>query len=182
MNTNSVGRRRRVARLAFAVILLAVVAAACQEMLASGESGEGAPSRLVIVPESVIIVPNDSVEFVVVAFTQSGDTADVDVVWSASGGTITPSAKGGQQGPGGGGGGGQGKRSGWYKNGKCGDYQVSATTVTGDISASASVRVTCTEPGPVATVTVTPEAATLQVGESIQLVVTLTDANGIRLT
>lgn len=180
--TATIFERGRGVRLAVAVMLLAVVATACQEMLASGESGDGAPSWLVIVPESVIIVPNDSVEFIAVAFTQSGDTADVDVAWSATGGTITPSARGGQPGSGSGGGGGQGKRGGWYKNGKCGDYQVTATTVPGDISARASVRVSCTEPGPVATVTVRPETAALQVGESVQLAVEVTDANGIRLT
>jgi len=177
--TSVISKRLGRARLAFAVILLAVVAAACQELLTSTEYGDGAPSRLVIVPEDVIIVPSDSVEFIAVAFTQSGDTADVDVVWSATGGTITPSnARGGQAGTNGG----QGKRSGWYRNGKCGTYQVTATTVQGGVSASASVRVTCTEPGPVATVTVTPETATLQVGESIQLTAVAKDANGITLT
>jgi hypothetical protein len=158
------------ARFALAVILLAGAGGACQEMLTSTDPSELTPARLVLSPESVTIARNDSVNFVAVGFTQSGDTADIQVVWRASSGNINSKGKKG------------GRHFGWYRNGKCGDYQVTATTVPGDISASASVKVACTEPGPVASVTVTPGSVTLQPGHSVQLSAELKDSNGLLLS
>lgn len=174
-------RRLRRIRLPFAALLVAAAGLACQNMFDSMEPDAEMPAEVVVSPKSVIILPDDSVRFVAVALTQSGDTADVDLVWSATDGSITVSnAPGDNRGQGGGGA--KGKRVGWYKNGKCGNYQVSATSSPGGVSGSADVTVTCEEPGPVASVTVTPESATLGVGESVQLSVEMEDANGIRLT
>ena len=168
--SRAVGKRLRKARFAFAVILLAFAGAACQELLTSAGTSGGAPTRLALSPESVTVGPNDTVDFVAVGFTESGDTADMQVAWKASGGTIDSRGNKG------------GRHFGWYRNSKCGDYQVTATTVPGDISASASVRVTCTPPGPVASVTVMPETATLRVGENVQLTAELKDSNGLLLS
>jgi hypothetical protein len=158
------------ARFVLAVILLAAAGAACQEMLTSTEPSGLTPARLVLSPESVTIARDDSVNFVAIGFTQSGDTADIQVVWSASSGNVNSKGKKG------------GRHTGWYRNGKCGDYQVTATSVPGEISASANVKVVCAEPGPVASVTVTPASVTLQVGGSVQLSAELKDSNGLLLS
>jgi hypothetical protein len=164
--TSAIFKRLGRARLAFAVVLFAATGAACPAEPPSGP----APAQLVIIPESVTIARNDSVDFVAIGFTEVGDTADIHVVWTASSGSVNSKGKKG------------GRHYGQYKNKKCGDYQVTATSVPDDMSASASVRVACTDPGPVASVTVTPESVALEVGESVQLSAELKDANGLLLS
>jgi hypothetical protein len=162
--TSAIFKRLGRDRLALAVILLAAMGAACP-----AEPSGPAPARLVLSPEAITVGRNDTVNFVAIGFTEVGDTADMKVMWSASSGNIDSGGKKG------------GRHIGRYKNKKCGDYQVTATTVPGDISANAKVKVACTKPGPVASITLTPESVTLQVGSSAQLSAELKDSNGVVL-
>src|SRR5207247_917540 len=88
--------------------------------------------------------------------------------WSASGGSVASSTSG--------------KRHyGHYQNASCGAFKVVATSHPGDLSDTANVTVAgCTVP--VASVTVSPGAPTVQVGQTTQLTATPKDANGTPLT
>src|SRR5881396_288011 len=121
-------------------------------------------SRLVVSPSTVTLQPNQLQDFMAVGFTPTGDTAQVDVTWSASGGSV--STKGSQR----------GRHYGQYKNGVCGTYTVTATAHPSDKSDAASVTVTC--PGTVASVSVTPPAASVAPGQTVQLTASALDASG----
>src|SRR5206468_2143496 len=87
-----------------------------------------------------------------------------DVTWSATGGSVGD--KGTQH----------GRHYGWFKNGLCGNYVVTAMSHPGNVSDAASVTVTC--PGTVASVSVTPAAASVAPGQTVQLTASALDASG----
>src|SRR6266571_445158 len=121
-------------------------------------------TQFVVSPQNVTLQPNQTQDFLAVGFTATGDSADVGVTWTATGGSVDPSSNG--------------KRHyGNYHNANCGSFTVVATSNPGNMSASASVTVTgCTVP--VASVSVTPASATVAAGQSAQLTATPQDANG----
>src|SRR5207249_2297905 len=97
-------------------------------------------------------------------FTATGDSADIAVSWSATGGSIDSSSAG--------------KRHyGHYTSATCGTFTVTATSHPGNVSMAASVTVTgC--PLPVASVSVTPATATIGVGQTAQYAAITRDAFG----
>src|SRR6266581_1540670 len=106
--------------------------------------------------------------FTAVGMTTTGDTAQIGVTWSVTGGTIdtSPSGK---------------RHYGHYKNANCGTFQVAATSHPGSKTDTANVTVTC--PGsPVASGSVAPPSATVPMGQKVQLTATPKDANGTALT
>src|SRR5207247_1111365 len=121
-------------------------------------------SRLVVSPRTVTIAPDQSQDFMAVGFTPTGDTAQIDVTWSASGGSV--SAKGSQR----------GWHYGQYKNGVCGTYTVTATAHPSDKSDAASVTVACT--GTPSSVVVSPPTATVLAGQTTQLAASALDTSG----
>jgi acid phosphatase type 7 len=125
-------------------------------------------TQLVISPKSVALQPNQGYDFIAVGFTATGDSADISVTWSATSGNVTASTSG--------------KRHyGHYQNASCGAHKVAATSTPGNLSDTATVTVSgCNVP--VATVTLSPTAINLQIGQTSQLTVTLKDANGNVLT
>jgi hypothetical protein len=144
-------------------ILAGCERAAVMELPATGVD------RVELTPAAVAVAPTGDADFVAAALTASGDTADVAVTWQATGGSITD------------GGTNRGRHLGHYKaGGFCGDYTVVATAHPGNKSDTASITVTC--PVPVATVEVTPAAATIMVGATVQLSATLRDSTGAVLT
>jgi hypothetical protein len=144
------------------------VLVACERAATTALPGAGI-DRLELSPATVAIPPAGSADFVAVALTAVGDTADVTVTWSATGGTVTE------------GGSNHGRHLGQYKAGQfCGDYTVTATARPGNRSDTASVTVTC--PIPVATVTVAPASASITAGGTVQLTATLRDSSGAELT
>src|SRR5207244_3276099 len=112
--------------------------------------------------------PNQVQDFTAVGFTTAGDTAQIAVSWSASGGTVDTSSAGG-------------RHYGHYHNASCGQYGLTATSTPGNLNASANITVACA-PAPVATVTVSPASINLQTGQTSQLTPTPKDANGNVLT
>ncbi|HYL54097.1 MAG TPA: Ig-like domain-containing protein, partial [Gemmatimonadales bacterium] len=139
--------------------------ASCEKPIPSGPSPT--VSQLVVSPSTASVSPNQVQDFTAVGFTTAGDSAQIAVAWSATGGVVDTNS--------------QGKRHyGHYHNGTCGQFTVTATSTPGNLTASASVNVTCA--APVATVTISPASVNLQTGQTSQLTATLTDANGNVLT
>ncbi len=124
-------------------------------------------SQLIVSPSTATVQPNQVEDFTAVGFTTAGDSAQIAVAWSTTGGVVDTNT--------------QGKRHyGHYHNGTCGQFTVTAKSTPGNLTASASVTVACATP--VATVTVSPATVTLQGGQTSQLTATLKDANGNVLT
>src|SRR5213592_333353 len=165
---------RRLARLkARTLIAAAAVSAAagilgCEQPRGSTEPITPTVSQLVVSPKTVTLQPDQLQDFMAVGLTSTGDTAQVDVTWSASGGSVTQKATRG------------GRHYGQYKTGLCGTYTVTATANPGNKSDNASVAVTCT--GTVASVVVSPAAASLAAGGTVQLTATPLDTSGNVMT
>ena len=125
-------------------------------------------AQLIVSPKVVTLQENQSQDFTAVGMTTTGDTAQIGVTWSVTGGTIDTSSSG--------------KRHyGHYKNANCGSFKVAATSHPGSKTDTANVTVTC--PGsPVASVSVAPPSATVPMGQTVQLTATPKDANGTALT
>ena len=139
----------------------------CEKPIAVTGPGP-AITQFVVSPKNITLQPNQSQDFVAVGFTATGDSADVAVAWTATGGSVTGSSSGKLH-------------YGHYQNGSCGSFEVVATSNPGHLSDSASVTVTgCTVP--VASVSVTPPSATVAAGQSVQLTATPKDANGNALS
>src|SRR5207249_3496972 len=121
-------------------------------------------AQLVVSPQNVTLQQNQAEDFLAVGFTATGDSADIAVSWSATGGTIDSSSAG--------------KRHyGHYTSATCGTYTVTATSHPGNVSTAVSVSVTgC--PLPVASVSVTPATATIGVGQTAQYAAITRDAFG----
>jgi len=159
----------RLARLkpspTWAALLTVAFVFGCEKPIAV--TGPGSTiTQFVVSPQDVTLQPNQTQDFLAVGFTATGDSADVGVTWTATGGSVDPSSNG--------------KRHyGNYHNASCGSFTVVATSNPGNLSASASVTVTgCTVP--VASVSVTPASATVAAGQSAQLTATPQDGRGAR--
>ncbi len=155
----------RLARLKAAFAIGLVVALAC-ERIAQTTDLSGSVSRLDLSPKSLTLMTNQTTKFTVVALTSTGDTTNVAVSWSVTGGTITDSTSN------------NGQHYGKYKApGQTGQYKVRATG--GGTSDSSTVTVA---PVPVASVVVAPATASVSVGQTTQLTATPLDSTGAPLT
>src|SRR5437588_10787702 len=157
----------RLARLkdltAWAAALTVAFVFACEKPIAVTGPGSNI-AQLVVSPKNVTLQPNQTQDFIAVGLTATGDSADVSVTWTATGGSVSGSSSGKLH-------------YGHYQNANCGSFQVVATSNPGNLSDNASVTVTgCTVP--VASVSVTPASATISAGQSAQLTATPQDANG----
>ena len=157
----------RLARLkqltAWAAVLTVAFVFACEKPVAVTGPGSNI-AQFVVSPKNVTLQPNQTQDFIAVGLTATGDSADVSVTWTATGGSVSGSSSGKLH-------------YGHYQNANCGSFQVVATSNPGNLSDNASVTVTgCTVP--VASVSVTPASATISAGQSAQLTATPQDANG----
>src|SRR5207247_310288 len=148
-----------------AALAVATIVVSCEHPATDPSSSI---AQLVVSPQNVTLQQNQAEDFLAVGFTASGDSADIAVSWSATGGSIDSSSAG--------------KRHyGHYTSATCGTFTVTATSHPGNVSTPASVTVTgC--PVPVASVTVSPATASVPAGQTVQLTATLKDANGNTLT
>lgn len=124
---------RRLAGVSVAMVVATLAAVACEMVLRP----TSVVDRVELTPVAVSVPANQTVDFTAVAFSASNDTVDVDVAWSATGGTVTPVATNDR-----------GRHVGQFTNGTCGDYQVSATVQPSGKSGSSNVTVTCEPPPP----------------------------------
>ena len=151
----------------WAAALTVAVVFGCEKPIAV--TGPGSTiTQFVVSPQNVTLQPNQTQDFLAVGFTATGDSADVAVSWTATGGSVNGSSNG--------------KRHyGHYQNGNCGSFKVVATSNPGNMTDTANVTVSgCNVP--VASVTVTPATASVAVGRSVQLTATPLDANGNALS
>src|SRR5947208_393569 len=122
-------------------------------------------SQLIITPQTVTLQLNQDQDFVAVGLSAAGDTTPSTVSWDVTGGTITDMGASG------------GRHYGQYHGGTCGSFKVAATSHPDRTTDTATVTVAgCV--APVAAVTVSPAAPTVQVGQTVQLTATPRDASG----
>src|SRR5437867_459182 len=113
-----------------------------------------------VAPESVTLDPNQTQPFVASGRTAAGATVPIDVTWTAAGGTITS--------------------GGLFTAGQtAGSYRVIAGLTNGSLADTSAVTVTAI---PVASVTVAPSSAGIQVGDTLRLTATPRDSAGNVLT
>ena len=141
-------------------------AASCEKPVTLTEPDQSV-AQFVVSPLVVTLQENQMQDFTAVGFTTTGDTAQIGVSWSVTGGTIDTSSSG--------------KRHyGHYKNGNCGNFKIVATSHPGSKSDTANVTVIC--PVTVASVSVAPPTATVPTGQTVQLTATPKDASGNPVT
>jgi hypothetical protein len=129
----------------------------------SERSFEGEIVAVVLSPDSITVQVGYTVQFSVYARTTSGDSVDIDAVWQATDGVVTDLGV-------------------YTAPSEPGMHHVVAVEPQTALSDTAVVVVVEPTPPPVARVSVTPESATLEAGESTQLTATLRDAEGNELT
>src|SRR5207245_1453356 len=149
--------------------------AACERPVGPTQPPPGDPVvQIVSSPTSVTLDPYQTQQFLAYGRTQAGDRVRVVARWSASGGTVASrrlyAATGGTI-----------SAAGLYTAGQtAGPYHVVATVSSGGtLTDTAAVTITTI---PVASVTVTPTTAGLQVGATQQFTAVPKDAAGNTLT
>src|SRR5438094_470035 len=148
--------------------LLAVAAiVGCERSLTVTDPATGTVSRLVLSPKILTLRQNQVADFTAVGLAATGDTATMAVSWSVTSGSITDTSTS------------NGKHYGRYKPGS--DTGKVKVTATGHPGGSDTAVVTVT-PVPVASVTVSPDSASAQVGQTVQLFATTKDSTGAVLT
>src|SRR5438094_921476 len=147
-----------------AAVVAATVMLSCEVPIRS-TAPEATVDQLIILPNAVTLQLNQDQDFMAVGLNAAGDTTPSSVTWTVTGGTLTDMGSSG------------GRHYGRYHGGACGSFRVSATSHPDGTTGNATVTVAgC--PTPVASVTVTPTAPTVQVGQTVQLTATPKDANG----
>jgi len=125
-------------------------------------------TRVVVSPRQVALNPNQKSPFTAVGLTAAGDTADVRVTWSATGGSITDTFSTGRI-----------HHATYQPSAVPGNYLVIATdppeTGVADTSAVTVIRV------PVASVALTPAVASMLLGATLHLTATAQDSIGSAL-
>src|SRR5436309_13907163 len=122
-------------------------------------------NQLIITPHVVTLQLNQDQDFEAVGLSAAGDTTPSAVSWDVTGGTFTDMGASG------------GRHYGHYHGGACGSFKVAATSHPDGKTDTATVTVAgCV--APVAAVTVSPAAPTVQVGQTAQLTATPKDASG----
>ena len=159
-------KHRTLAGAAAAVVAAALLSCELPKQVAA----PSAPvSQLIIIPHTVTLQLNQDQDFVAVGLSAAGDTTPSTVSWNVTGGTITDMGSS------------NGRHYGQYHGGTCGSFKVAATSHPDRTSDTATVTVAgCV--APVAAVTVSPAAPTVQVGQTAQLTATPRDASGNPLT
>jgi uncharacterized protein YjdB len=125
-------------------------------------------SRLAVSPKVLTLQQHQVADFTAIGFTGTGDTASLAVSWSVTSGSIIDTSTN------------NGQHIGRYRAGAdTGKVKVVAKGNSGGPSDTAVVTVTL---APVTTVAVSPAAASVTVGQTVQLTATPKDANGNPLT
>src|SRR5437867_11914050 len=159
----------------YALKLIGIAAAAAGAVIVACETDipPVAPvdsvSQLVVFPHTVTLQPGEVQAFMAVDYTEAGDSAQINVTWSVTGGNLVDTSSAG------------GRRYGDYEGTSCGGFKIAATSHPGEKSDTASVAVVCPPPA-VASVDVTPPSASVQAGQTVQLTATPKDANGAPLS
>ena len=155
-------------RAAWAAVALAATAVlGCERPVAITDTVSPL-TQFLVAPQFVTLQQNQSQDFTAVGLTATGDTAAIAVSWSTTGGSVDTSSN-------------HGKHYGHYYATACGDYTVTARSNPGAMQATAVVSVVCSTTVPVASVVVTPIAASVTLGGTVQLTATPLDSAGTAL-
>src|SRR6266705_2719887 len=148
-----------------AATLAAAVVASCELPARTTDTGTTL-AEVVVLPQTVNLVQNQSTDFVAFGVSTASDTMPVAVNWSVTGGNITDSVTT------------KGMHYGHFKAGaQTGQYKVRAQDPATGMSDSATAVVTATAV-PVATVVVLPTAASAPVSGTVQFVAVPLDSTG----
>src|SRR5437867_9458777 len=141
---------------------------ACEMPLRVTDSGSSTVAQFLVSPKSTMIRTGQSLDFMAVALTSTGDTAAVAVTWSVTSGAITDTSTKG------------GRHYGRYKSGlDTGKVKVIATGHPNNVADTATVTVTLP---PVSSLSVNPASSTVQTGKTVQLTAATLDSAGNVLT
>lgn len=124
---------RRLAGLPTAAAAAAVIIGACEQP-SPPTLPQDQVAQLVISPKATVVQPNQDVTLMSVGLTSQGDTAQIDVSWSASSGDLTDLGATG------------GRHHARYRNASPGTFQVWATAQPGGKSDTANITVTAPPP------------------------------------
>src|SRR2546430_14676016 len=160
-------RLKHLAVVGAAAAVAAAVIVSC-EVPVSTTGQHAIVSQLVIVPHAATLQLNQDQDFLAVGLSAAGDTTPSTVAWSATGGSVTDMGSSG------------GRHYGRYHASACGTVKVAASSQPDGATDTATVTVTCV--APVALVSVSPAAPTVQAGQTVQLTATPKDANGTPLS
>ncbi len=141
-------------------LLISSSALACE----GGTSLDGSdpdPVEFTVSPRTATLEPDEEKEFTAVGLRSNGDTAQITVTWSASGGTFTGTGSRG------------GRHYGRYQKATCGSSLVVATSHPASMADTATVTIVC-----VAAVNLSPSSASVPVGGTVQLTAIAEDAQG----
>jgi uncharacterized protein YjdB len=154
----------RLALLRDALLVTTVAVAACE--LPTRPPLTGAASRVIVSPTTAVLTTNDTVEITAVALTATGDTVTTGLVWTATGGDFTDTTTQG------------GVHHGrWKAPGAPGQHKIRARA--GSVADSSTVTVSTVS---VASLTVSPAAASITVGATQQFTAVVVDSAGNPLT
>jgi uncharacterized protein YjdB len=162
---------RRLARLRKIALLTPVLPLACvsgDKLVVDPQPPNADIVRLVISPSETTVQSGQSVDFTAVGLTATGDTTPIAVTWFAKKGTVT---EGGSDKP--------GKRLGHYKSPR---GRGRDTVVVSDTSGNADTATVIVTDTAVASISVTPASADVQVGATVQLTAVVHDSNGNALS
>jgi uncharacterized protein YjdB len=158
-------RTRRPALLIQAVAFAILLVFACE---VPSRPRVDPASRIAVSPRVLTLQQNQTADFAAVAFTSAGDTANVPIVWTVSGGIISDRFES------------NGTHYGRFRAGLSnGAVTVVAREATGVLADTAVVTVTNAV---VAAVLVSPATTSIQVGRTMQLFATTIDGNGSPLS
>ena len=144
-----------------ALALAIVTTVACDIQSRTSLSGNE-PARLAVSPKLLILQQNQVADFTAIGFTTAGDTASLAVSWSATSGSIIDTSTN------------NGRHNGRYRAG-ADTGKVKVIVKGGGHADTAVVTVTL---APVVTVMVSPAAASVAIGRTVQLAATPQDVGG----
>src|SRR5882762_6050069 len=158
----------RLALLKDPLLLVCIVAFfACEKPVSLSGPGP-VVTRVVVSPRQVALRPNQTSHFMAVGLTATGDTGNIPVTWSATGGSIVDTFSTGSR-----------HYATYQPSAIAGNYLVIATdppaATVADTSTVTIMRV------PVASVTLSPAVSAILLGATVQLTATAQDSTGIVL-